>query len=136
MFHIIILFRIGDSFREGFDFYPLICTFLHLITLTLNEAKARNFTIVPNNQSSHLGDGQSTIQACGEINTILYRDSLPLTFQALVCPKLHCPAIGGTLFIKSNGIKKDFSNNTISLDHDKKIVPATAVLQSVVHLTF
>ena len=95
--------------------------------ITYKEAKNRNFKILPNNQSSRLGDGDSTIRACGEINTILYRDSLPLIFKALVCHKLHCNAIGGTLFIKTNGIKQDFTNNTISLVHDKNTVPATAV---------
>ena len=50
---------------------------------------------------------------------------MPLLFQALVCDKLHCPAIGGTLFIKTNGIKQDFNTNTISLLHDRKTVPAT-----------
>ena len=95
--------------------------------ITYKEAKTRNFTIYPNDQSSKLGDGSSTIKACGEISTILYRDSLPLIFKALICHKLHCNAIGGTLFIKTNGIKQDFNNNTISLAHDKKTVPATTV---------
>ena len=69
--------------------------------ITVNEAKAHNFKLIPNSQSSKLGDGDTVIHACGEINTILYRDSVPLQFQALVCPKLYCPAIGGTLFIKT-----------------------------------
>lgn len=63
--------------------------------------------------------------ACGEIKTIFYRDDLPLTFQALVCRKLHCPIIGGTLFLKTNGITQDFTNNTISLSHNRKIMSAT-----------
>lgn len=65
--------------------------------------------------------------ACGEVNTKFYRDDLPLTFQALVCRKLHCPVIGGTLFLKQNGITQDFTNNTISLLHNRKIVPATTL---------
>ena len=60
-------------------------------------------------------------------NNTFYRDNLPLSFQALVCNKLHCPVIGGTLFIKNNGIKQDFTNNTISLLYDRKIVPATTI---------
>ena len=65
------------------------------------------------------------IKACGEIRTILYRDKIPLTFEALVCQKLHSPAIEGTLFIKTNSIKQDLINNTISLHNDKSTVPAT-----------
>ena len=60
-------------------------------------------------------------------NNHVLQDNLPLSFEALVCNKLHCPVIGGTLFIKNNGIKQDFSNNTISLLYDRKIVPATTI---------
>ena len=42
-----------------------------------------------------------------------------------MCRRLHSPAIGGTLFIKENGIKQDFINNTISLLNDRSTVPAT-----------
>ena len=72
--------------------------------ISLNEAKTRNFKINHNNQSSKLGDGITTITACGEITTTLYRDDLPLKFEALVCEKLHYPVIGGTIFLKNNGI--------------------------------
>ena len=41
--------------------------------LTLDEARARNFIINSNNQVSKLGDSATTIVACGEITTILYR---------------------------------------------------------------
>ena len=93
--------------------------------ITLREAKARNLIISSNSQMSKLGDGATTIMACGEINMTLYRDDLPLTFRALVCKSLHCPVIGGTLFLKENGITQDFTNNTISLLHNRKTVPAT-----------
>lgn len=93
--------------------------------ITVNEAKARNFKINPNNQTSNLEDGDTILWACGEINVTLYRDNVPLLFQALVCNKLHCSAIGETLFIKQNSIKQDFIN-TISLLNDRSIVPATA----------
>ena len=61
--------------------------------ITLDEPKAHNFIINRNNQISKLGDGDTTIMACGEIKTVFYRDDLLLTFQALVCCKLHCPII-------------------------------------------
>ena len=57
--------------------------------IALDEARARNLNISTNNQISKLGDGATTIMACGEVNTTLYRDDLPLTFKALVCQKLH-----------------------------------------------
>ena len=41
--------------------------------------------------------------------------------------KLHCPEIGGTPFLKQNGIKQDCVQNVISLSQDKKIVPATTM---------
>ena len=100
------------------------------------EAKARHFKVKPNNQMSKLGDGDSTLKASGEIDTILYRNDIPLRFRALVCDKLHCSVIGGTLLIKENGIKQDFVNNTISLLNDRCIVPATtleATLPVAVH---
>ena len=93
--------------------------------ITLREAKARNLIISSNSQMSKLGDGATTIIACGEVTMKLYRDDLPLTFRALVCKKLHYPVIGGTLFLKENGITQDFTNNTISLLHNRKTVPAT-----------
>ena len=91
----------------------------------MNEAVARRFKILPNSQLSYLGDGHTVIKACGEIRTILYRYKIPLTLEALVCEKLHSLAIGGTLFIKTNGIKQDFINNSISLLNDRSTVPAT-----------
>ena len=95
--------------------------------ISLDEAKAQNLLISKNSQISKLGDGATTIMACGEVNMTLYRDDLPLSFRALVCRKLHCPIIGGTLFLKTNGITQDFTNNTISLLHNRKIVPATTL---------
>lgn len=98
--------------------------------ITVNKAKARNFKISPNNQTSKLGDGHTILLACGEINVILYRDNVPLQFHALVCNKLHSPVIRGTLFIKQNGIKQDFNNNTICLLNDRSIVPDRDVYYS------
>ena len=93
--------------------------------ITLNEARAQNFYISPNKQLSKLGDGDTMLHACREINTTLFRDDNPLTFKALVCKKLHSPVIGGTFFIRDNGIKQDFVNNTISTLNDRRIIPAT-----------
>ena len=73
---------------------------------------------------SKLGDGTTILKAIGQISTILYRDDLPLRYDALVCKTLHCPVIGGTPFLKQNGIKQDFVQNLISLSQDRKIVPA------------
>ena len=91
----------------------------------MNEAVACNFKILPDSQISYIGDGHAMIKAYGEIQTILYRDKIPMTFEALVCQDLHSPAIGGTLFIKTNVFKQYFINNTISLHNDRSTVPAT-----------
>ena len=72
--------------------------------ISQDEAVARNFYIVPNSQISKLGDGTTTLKAIGQISTILYRDDLPLRYDALMCKTLHCPVIGGTPFLQQNGI--------------------------------
>ena len=49
--------------------------------ITMNEQIAHNFTIVPYNQISYLGDGDTMIKAYCEIRTILYRDKISLTLE-------------------------------------------------------
>ena len=80
---------------------------------------------MPNNQIAKLGDGLATIEASGEIDIILYRNNLQLRFHALVCRDLHCPIIGGPLFLKTNAIIQDFTRDSISLLDGKVTVPTT-----------
>ena len=95
--------------------------------ITEKQAQACNLIVKPNSQAAKLGDGDTTIKSSGEIDTILYRNEVPLRYRALVCNTLHHPIIGGIPFFKDNGIKQDFSNNTISLLYDRCTIPATTL---------
>ena len=82
------------------------------------EAIKKGYKIWPNSQVSKLGDGLTQIKACGEIYETLFRNSKPLRWRSLVCKNLNAPYIGGTPFLKDNGIDQDFVRNTIHL-HDR-----------------
>ena len=73
------------------------------------------FHISINKQTSILGDGITVIESVGEINEVFYRNNWKIIFKAAVCKKLTAPFIGGTLFMKDNGIEQDFTNNVIKL---------------------
>ena len=94
--------------------------------ITLKEALDRNYKILPNNQVSQLGDGITTLKSYGEIDIYIYRNENKLRFRALVAKNLHCPAIGGTNFIRENDIRQDFTNNLISMLGNKCTVPSTS----------
>ena len=84
------------------------------------EAIKRGYKLYPNKQLSKLGDGVTKIKAVGEIHVIFFRNNTELKFNAVVCKELNSPFIGGTLFIKENGIEQDFSKNVIHL-HNRRI---------------
>ena len=62
------------------------------------------FKIHPNGQMSKLGDGLTKIKGCGEIHEIFFRNNWKLKYSAIVCKQLTSPFIGGTVFMKENGI--------------------------------
>ena len=60
---------------------------------------------------SKLGDGLTKIKGCGEIHEIFFRNNWKLKYSAIVCKQLTSPFIGGTVFMKENGIEQDFTRN-------------------------
>ena len=93
--------------------------------ILVQEAIDCGFNICPNAQASQSGDGITMINSCGEIDVYLYRNDHKLRFRAIMAQNLHCPVIGGTMFIKDNNIKQDFVHNQISLLRNKCTVPST-----------
>ena len=93
----------------------------------IREDEARNLDceIYPNQQISKLGDGTTKLQAVGEISYVFFRKSCKLLFRAIVCKKLTAAAIGGTNFLRDNGIEQDFVKNVIHLDNRKFTVLPT-----------
>ena len=89
------------------------------------EALKHKFTIMPNNQVSKLGDGCTKFKAVGEIKTQFFRQTCSITFHAIVCKNLTAPAIGGTNFMRDNGIEQDLARNIIFLDNRRITVQPT-----------
>ena len=87
---------------------------------TEEEARRRGFKIYPNSQMSKLGDGVTKIKGVGEINVHFYRNKIKLKYSAIVCRELQSPFIGGTPFLKENGIEQDLVKNVIHL-HQRQI---------------
>ena len=79
------------------------------------EALQYGFRIKYCKQISRLGDGFSKIESIGEIKETFYRNNWKVEFRAAVCKSLSAPFIGGTVFLKENGIEQDFVNNVIKL---------------------
>ena len=90
-----------------------------------DEAKKCNFKIVPNGQMSRLGDGVTKLKSIGEVNLTFFRNSRKFIFNAIVCKNLTTPVIGGTPFIKTNGIEQDFVRNVIHLHNREATVQPT-----------
>ena len=85
-----------------------------------NAVRNFGFKIKYNKQVSKLGDGKTSIESIGEINETFYRNNWKVQFQAAVCRQLSSPFIGGTLFMKANGVEQDFVNDVIKL-HNKSV---------------
>ena len=85
-----------------------------------SEVVKHKFKRHPNGQMSKLGDGVTKIKAIGEIHEIFYRNNFQVKFSAVICKQLTSPLIGGTVFIKENGIDQDFVRDVIHL-HNKAV---------------
>ena len=62
---------------------------------------------------SKLGDGLTRIKACGELYETFFRNKKEIKWRSVVCKDLTAPFIGGTPFLKDNGIEQDFVKNII-----------------------
>ena len=83
------------------------------------------FKMLPNGQLSKLGDGITKMKAIGEIHETFYRGNKAIIYKAVVSKSLSSPFIGGTQFLKDNGIEQDFRRNVIHLDDRKVTVQPT-----------
>ena len=83
------------------------------------------FNITYNKQISKLGDGETKIESIGEITETFYRNNWTVLYRAAVCKKLSSPFIGGTVFMKDNGIEQDFANDIIKLHNKTHTVQPT-----------
>jgi hypothetical protein len=93
--------------------------------IKLDAAKHFNFKICPNSQLSILADVITKLPAVGEIHETFFRNDWSVKFSAIVVKNLHTAAIGGTVFLRDNNIKQDFSKNTIQV-HTKYTVSSTS----------
>ena len=89
------------------------------------EAKKFGFKIHPNGQMSKLGDGITKLKSVGEINETFFRNNWCVKFRAIVCKHLTSPVIGGTVFIKENGVEQDFVKNVVHIHGRQVTVQAT-----------
>ena len=89
------------------------------------EAIKRGFKILPNVQMSKLGDGLTCIKACGELNETFFRNKKQIKWRSVVCKDLTAPFIGGSPFLKDNGIEQDFVRNVIHLHNRTETVQPT-----------
>ena len=80
-----------------------------------SEVLKCGFKVYPNGQLSKLGDGHTKIKACGEIHETFFRNSWQVKYSAIVAKQLSSPFIGGTVFLKENGIEQDFNKNVIHI---------------------
>ena len=85
-----------------------------------SEVLKHNFKRHPNGQLSKLGDGVTKIKGIGEIHETFFRNNFKVKFSAIICKQLTSPMIGGTVFIKENGIEQDFVRDVIHI-HNKTI---------------
>ena len=90
-----------------------------------SEVLKHKFKIHPNGQLSKLGDGVTKMKSIGEIHEIFFRNSWEVKFSAVICKQLTSPFIGGTVFIKQNGINQDFNRDVIHLKDKAVTVQAT-----------
>ena len=93
--------------------------------ITESHAKNCGFKILPNGQLSKLGDGVTKLKGIGEINQTFFRNNWQVTFRAIVCKQLTSPVIGGTVFIRDNGVEQDFVKNVIHVHNRRHTVQPT-----------
>ena len=92
---------------------------------TEREARQRGFKIYPNGQLSKLGDGKTKLKGLGEIHETFFRNSWTVKYSAIVCKQLTSPFIGGTLFLRQNGVEQDLVKNIIHIHQRQFTVQPT-----------
>ena len=84
----------------------------------IQETHAHNLgiRIIRTSQKAKQADGSTPLNVTGEIDVTLFRNKLPLRFQALVCTNIDDPIIAGIPFLKMNKIKIDLGNDIITFN--------------------
>ena len=90
-----------------------------------SEVLKNKFKIHPNGQLSKLGDGVTKMKSIGEIHETFFRNNWEVKFSAVVCRQLTSPFIGGTVFLKQNGIDQDFHRDVIHINNRAVTVQPT-----------
>ena len=83
---------------------------------------------------SKLGDGVTKLKSCGEIYETFFRNNGKFIWRSIISKNLTSPFIGGTPFLKDNGIEQDFVRNVIHLHNKQETVQPTnplAILPTV-----
>ena len=93
--------------------------------VTETEVVRRGFKVYPNGQLSKLGDGKTKLKSIGEIHETFFRNSWTVKFSAIVCKQLTSPFIGGTVFMKQNGVMQDLVRNVIHVHNQQITVQPT-----------
>ena len=93
--------------------------------VTEAEVLKRGFNVHPNGQLSKLGDGKTKLKSIGEIHETFFRNTWSVKFSAIVCKQLTSPFIGGTVFMKENGVMQDLVRNVIHLHNQQITVQPT-----------
>ena len=93
--------------------------------VTEEEVRKRGFKIYPNGQLSKLGDGRTKLKSLGEIHETFFRNNWTVKFSAIVCKDLTSPFIGGTVFMKQNGVMQDLVRNVIHVHNQQVTVQPT-----------
>ena len=65
--------------------------------------------MLKNGQTVKLGDGCTTLAACGEVSITFTRDKWSVKFEGIVVEKLNCDLYGGMTFHVDNDITSPIS---------------------------
>jgi hypothetical protein len=99
--------------------------------IRLSCAQKLGIPIQPTHHCANQADGKTSIEACGEINVTVTRDSFSLQLQAVVVKDLDCEILAGVPFMKVNNIVLDLPGEAIVISNKRiSYSPAQSDLQS------
>ncbi len=113
--------------------HPIIITCDSGATSSLIRLSCAQKLGIPIQPTHHCNqaDGKTSIEACGEINVIVTRDSFSLQLQAVVVKDLDCEILAGVPFMKVNNIVLDLPGEAIVISNNRiSYSPAQSDLQS------
>ena len=72
--------------------------------ISLKKCRSLKVRMLKNGQTVKLGDGCTTLAACGEVSITFTRDKWSVKFEGIVVEKLNCDLYGGMTFHVDNDI--------------------------------